>query len=115
MLLPVKDNGVRPAGDPHKCFYCGQEITQPHKEDCVCRERTIVLRLSLEYVVAVPAYYTEKDILFHRNEGTFCMDNDIDRMKVDGCFCAASDVAYVREATEEDMRNLPNAMVEDDQ
>ena len=54
MIIPNTDNGVRPAGDPNKCFYCSEPKGSQHKNDCVVLTRTIVVKLSVEYVVETP-------------------------------------------------------------
>lgn len=74
-----------------------------------------MLELRIKYVVEVPEHWTEDNILFHRNDGSFCMDNDIDMLHdetadVGGerCFCHRdrAQVEYIREATEQDHQNL---------
>lgn len=118
MKLPVTDNGERPAGKPGFCFYCGRPIGG-HAADCVCVTQSVVLRMTITYIVAVPADWSKDDIEFHRNEGSFCMDNDIDKLykwteqqpNPGPCSCNAAHVEFVREATQadhEDMIDLVN-------
>ncbi len=119
MILPVKDNGVRPAGAPNLCFYCGNAIQKEHKADCVCRQRTVVVELTLTYVISVPASWTEDDILFHRNDSSFCMNNDLTALaewanEGNNCTCMMSAVKFLREATEYDMESLPSAVGKED-
>lgn len=104
------ENGPRPAGPPDRCFYCDEAVGGVHKSDCVLRERTIVARLVIEHVVVVPEHWTPEHFLFHRNEGTWCASNVLRELGAsdgDGpCICHATEVAFVREATDEDEERL---------
>ena len=114
MKLLIDDDGVRPAGSPDKCFYCGRAKGAPHKADCVIPQRSVVLEMKIKYVASVPAYWTEGDILFHRNESSTCSNNDIQliarQAEADGpniCnSCSRTEVSFVREATELDMEEM---------
>jgi hypothetical protein len=46
--IVTEKNGPRPAGPPDECFYCGQKIGQKHKSDCVCRDRSVMVRMIVE-------------------------------------------------------------------
>lgn len=114
------DHGIRPAGQPDRCFYCGRAVGQTHREDCVIRDRTIVCRLSFEYTVRIPEDWTPERFEEHRNEGTWCMNNAMHELdgvlrrraagvlsealpaidQVDLCYHAR--VEFVREADEAD-------------
>lgn len=99
-------HGPRPAGEPDRCFYCGMMIGFEHRSDCVMRDRTVVLKFSIELVVRVPENWNKDDIEFHRNESSWCASNII-RELGDGnaCLCS-SKIEYVREATERDEEQL---------
>jgi hypothetical protein len=104
---PVEDYSIRPAGNPGECFYCNEEKGSTHSQDCVIRNRSVVVRMSVEYVVLVPESWTEKDIEWMRNEGTWCALNgfiEVDNLmeRTGECGCSRVTYAYVREATEED-------------
>lgn len=115
-------NGVRPAGPPDKCFYCGH-VVGGHSPGCVCLVRSVVLRLKMELdvVVDVPEDWSVELIEFQRNDGTRCADTDIEALlawrdkhtEEDGaaiegpCFCGATEYEYVREATPQDHMDLP--------
>lgn len=102
----VEDEGIRPAGRPDRCFYCGEPKGGVHKEGCVIRSKTVVVRFSVDLVMAVPEDWTEGDIHFRYNEGTWCADNLVDMLgeaakraeNGNGCLCYATDAKYLREA-----------------
>jgi hypothetical protein len=113
------ENGPRPAGKLDECFYCHQPIGAPHLGDCVCRERTVVVEVSVEILMKVPAFWGSSDISFSLNEGSRCADNSIGLIEqqaarfstltitegcgsVGPCFCASTRHSFLREATEED-------------
>lgn len=102
----VKEDAIRPAGLQDRCFYCNQLLGTEHKSDCVIRERTIVIRATIEYVVDIPEDWDRDQVEFHRNEGSWCSSNFINEMKTleerIGCLCSLTDFEYIREATEED-------------
>ena len=104
VVLP-NDDGIRPAGNPDECLYCQQKNGQPHKKDCVAVHRRVFVRYSYEIEIEVPAFWTARDIEFHRNESSWCADNTIDDVKKfmdkreskGGCLCGAFQAAYLRE------------------
>ncbi len=106
----VTEAAVRPARPDGTCFYCNQAIGLQHKESCVFRVRTIVLRVEVEIVVPIPESFSEEDINFKYNEGSSCSDNVIRdimetqerRDKIGNCMCSFTKCSYVREATEND-------------
>lgn len=79
------DPGIRPAGKSNECLYCKQKVGQTHKESCIIMVRTVVYEVlirdegELKFVGTwahqEPASWTEKDMLFARNEGSWCADN----------------------------------------
>lgn len=99
------ENGPRPAGNPEECFYCQRPLGSPHKEECVIRLRTVVVRYTIEVPVAVPASWSIHDIEFQRGQGGWCMSNLIDDLKPVGCLCGAATAVVVREAEEHDEEN----------
>lgn len=102
----VKDYGIRAAGNPDECFYCRTKKGGTHKDDCVIRSRTIVMKMEVEMVLTVPEYWDEDMCNFHKNEGSWCATNIISELeRMDdkmGCLCSAAEFTYLREATEED-------------
>lgn len=114
MDQPLKDDGSRPAGKPGVCFYCRRAGTlkaEDHAPDCVVPQRTVVLDVTIRYVTAVPRSWEPAQILFQRNDGSYCMDNELDviRRSVEDdhqCLCGRSAVLFIREATEQDQREF---------
>lgn len=126
-IVQPDDDGIRPAGEPDACFYCGAKVGQPHGRDCVVPERTIVCKLAIEYTVQIPANWDTDMFEFHRNESSWCTNNALkeldgvlryrarqgglvlaadDRYVID-CndyidMCTVARVEFVREATEAD-------------
>lgn len=43
--------------------------------------RTVHIRATVEYDLEVPEDWTDKDIEFHRNEGTYCSDRLVDELE----------------------------------
>ncbi len=76
-LVVPNDDGIRPAGKPDECFYCNRKVGEPHQQSCVCAHKKVVLRYSFEVEIDVPWSWSEEDILFHRNESTWCSNNGL--------------------------------------
>lgn len=108
----VGNYGIRPVGDPDKCFYCGVEKEGVHKKDCVIRSRTIVMKMEIELVMEVPEFWTKKDCEFHKNESSWCANNilpSIEKIVDDhGCICGLTRFKFLRETTplDEDYYNI---------
>jgi hypothetical protein len=106
-IVTLDDTRSAGAGTPDKCFYCPSAIGTEHAAGCVIRQRSVVVDLTIRYVVRVPEHWTKDDIEFHRNEGTWCTDNALEELKKycgeNGCLCAYSKTTVVREATERDV------------
>lgn len=122
MILPIKPTaGLRPdpsnwAKEPEKatttCFYC-HHLVPDHAEDCVCRERTVVLEFRIKFVACVPASWDQAMIEFHRNESSYCSSNDIRQLYEESeqdpgrcTTCQRSEVLFIREATIKDHQNM---------
>lgn len=93
---------------PHhgtKCLYCPSLLGKEHAQDCVVRNRTVIVRAVIEYIVKVPEAWSAHDIEFHRNESSWCADNGINEiyaLTVKDCWCRNIRYSYLREATAED-------------
>ena len=102
----VKTYGIRPAGKQDECHYCGAAKTEQHKPDCVIGSRTVVVKMEIDLVVAVPESWTPEEIEFHRNDGSWCSSNVLGELKrlakAKDCICEFTRFQFVREATEED-------------
>lgn len=84
----VKEDDVRPARPDGTCFYCRQALTMPHELDCVIRSKRTKIVAEITYEIEIPASWTEEDVLFHRNEGTWCSSNMIQELEnIDTCLC----------------------------
>ena len=71
----VTEKARRRADMRPKCFYCQQPIGQPHEDDCVLISKKVHVRMTVEYEVRVPHHWSVSNILFHRNESSWCMNN----------------------------------------
>jgi hypothetical protein len=108
----IKDD-IRPAGPPGKCFYCGASRGAQHHKGCVIRERTVVVRTTIDRVISVPEDWDAGMIEFHRNGGSWCSDNEVSEISemvsrvgaAGGCMCTFTETSYVREATADDERS----------
>lgn len=105
----VEDNGIRPAGQPDRCFYCDQPKGAQHREGCVIRKRTVVVRFSIDLVLDVPEDWETSNIEFKYNEGAWCANNianelirTVERIGDNGCLCDSLSAEFVREATGDD-------------
>lgn len=104
------DKGIRPAGSQENCFYCGAEKGTQHRDGCTMRVRTVVVRVSFDYIREVPEDWDTHLIEFHLNESSSCADNilaEIDsQSERRGCACGMQEAKYLREATSEDEENF---------
>lgn len=115
--LVVTEADVPPAnhqaGKHTQCGWCTATIGQEHDEDCVCRERSVVARLSFEFVTTVPEAFTPQQLNFHHNGNIFCASNYLDALIANGrdfCICDSRGelgFSYVREASAQDEETLP--------
>lgn len=56
--------------------------------------RTVRVRATVEYDLEVPEDWTNKDIEFHRNEGTYCSDRIVEELQSQ---VGTEDLRYVDE------------------
>ena len=109
MKLPITDDGTRPAGPQDQCLYC-KAPKGAHTRDCVCLRRTVVVRVTREVILTMPASWGAAEIEAHQNHGSACADDVLREMwrqteaksSADSCSCSITRIEYVREATEED-------------
>lgn len=95
------------AGVPHKCFYCTAATGTEHDAECVCRRRTVVVRMTVEHIVVVPESWNSDQINFHRNDSSWCVSNAFRQLadlsdSSGQCHCGHTEVEYLRDATEDD-------------
>ena len=101
---------ARSGGAPDECFHCRRKMGQEHATDCVIRERTVVVKTTVEHVILAPESWTAEMIDFHRNDSHLCADNYGDELaqvfaysrSVRVCMCNRVVSEYVREAEAED-------------
>ena len=101
----VGEYSVRPAGKTDECYYCGAKVGEQHKSNCVIREKTIVTRLTIDFVDDVPENWDKEVIDFHYNNSSWCASNILNRLEERNnfrCLCDVASFEYLRDATEED-------------
>lgn len=107
---PVTQDETRRLQDSDQCCWCKSHLGEQHEAECVCRKQTVVVRMTIEYVVDAPESWDADAIEFHRNESSWCAGNAAGELeglfarlkKRDGCPCNRVKYAYVREATIDD-------------
>ena len=78
----VKPEDERPTGKGSGvCFYCKSPIRDSHKRDCVLFKKKVRVAAIIEYDIEVPDFWEADDILFQRNEGSWCSDNMLDELE----------------------------------
>ena len=106
----VRPQDARPAGKPDECFYCKRPLGALHKEGCVIRRKTVVVRLVTEVVISVPQDWDAQQVEFFYNDGSACLDSLTDELrrweikarKKGRCACDWLEVEFGRDATAAD-------------
>lgn len=80
-LVAVDDDGIRPAGQSDRCFFCNQLIGTPHKRDCVAVHRMVKVRYVFDLEIEVPYFWEKKNIEFWRNESSSCAGNAVGELE----------------------------------
>lgn len=83
-----------------KCFYCGEAIDGFHLFDCVIPKKTVRVTYQFTLEEDMPVSWDEEQILFHHNEGGFCMTNAIDQLtgvEIEPCVCSKVEAIKVNE------------------
>lgn len=99
-VVTLDDDGIRPAGKPDQCFYCGSNVGQAHRRDCVTVEKRVRVRYVFEFDTTMPYGWTAENFLFHRNDGTWCADNAFDEIQSaagNDCMCAMFTAMFTAE------------------
>jgi len=76
IVLP-NDDGIRPAGMPDRCFYCGQRVGEPHGSKCAAVHKMVRVQYSFDIEIEVPAFWDKDNVEFHRNDSSWCANNAI--------------------------------------
>lgn len=105
MIFPVTAKAMRPASTKKECFYCHQLLGMEHLTTCVLRQKKVTVRAIIMYEVGVPAHWTEDDILFHRNESSWCASNmlrELEKLEDNGgCLCPHVEYEYISDSSSE--------------
>ncbi len=108
-VVTAEDTRARGNGVPTKCFYCNGIPGGPHDAECVCVDRPVHVRLTLDLIVTVPRSWTKEQAEFRWNESTYCMDNIIEEIQrqadADGserCMCSRAEIRLLGDATIEE-------------
>lgn len=112
--LVTEKNGPCRAGKPDECFYCKAPIGSDHAEQCILRRRTVMVRIYIDYPIAVPESWSEDDINFHRNESSWCANNALKEIvklfhddEATQCLCPHATTEYIGEANAEQDAMIP--------
>lgn len=100
--VTADDEGIRPAGRPDACFYCGRKVGNYHAVECVILKRKCRVRLTVEYEVEVPQTWDATQVAFHRNGSSWCAGNAIEELQKldDGCLCQHAEFEVYDEEAE---------------
>ena len=119
MNIESSDTGERSV--PGICHYCHQAIEGGHRFDCVCLRRSVVIQMTVEYVVSEVRAANPAGIEFHRNDGSWCAANDFKSLveassppNSGHCGCGQARFKFIREATQEDHNKMLVCISEDD-
>jgi hypothetical protein len=101
--------GIRPAGSPNRCFYCGVAKGEDHHPECIIRERSVIIDVTIRMVRLMPESWTAEDIEFQLNDASWCADNillELDNQAENrGCLCQDFKAKFIKEATAQDERD----------
>ena len=102
--MKVTKKAMRPASTEPECFYCHQMIGDDHLGTCVLIQKTVVVRMIIDYEIRVPACWSAHDVEFHRNLGSWCANNAVDELdemrKLPGCLCDAAHFQHIKDVSE---------------
>ena len=110
----TNENGPRPAGKPDECFYCKQPIGTNHEEKCVCIQKVVLVKVTLEIPYILSNYWSEPDIDFYFNKSSWCANNIVNYLEVlqnaksedSPCLCSGFTGEYLRDVVEEDVEGV---------
>lgn len=102
-IVTPDDDGIRPAGAPDACFYCGSKVGERHGPNCVTVRSERLLEVKILIRSQEPRSWSADDIEFKYNLGTWCGDNivdkiaeEVERLDTEGtCLCGALEVRVV--------------------
>ncbi len=92
-------------GEDTLCGWCPSVIGEEHGPECPKRKRSVVARMTIEFVTTIPEHWDEERFEFIHNGNRMCASNHIERLgEQDTCFCGH--LEYVREADERDEQTM---------
>ncbi len=98
--MKVTADAQRPADTMiGRCFYCHRMVGVAHHEkDCPCIKKKVLIRMTVEYEVSVPAYWKRDKVEQHRNSGTWCADNALHELAnlSSRCLCGKAQFKYIK-------------------
>lgn len=95
------DPGIRPAGSPGHCFYCGSAVGSEHGRQCVVVKKWVRVDVTIRVDVLMPYTWDEAQVEFYFNESTRCANNTVRALQEmldendELCLCDSSTVAFV--------------------
>lgn len=100
-VLP-DDDGIRPAGPPDRCFYCGRRVGAPHAADCVTVYQSVRYDVLVggavvgTYDLMEPHAWDDGIMTLVRNDGSWCADDALDEIAWDAAAMPDPDAALAR-------------------
>lgn len=101
-VVQPDDYGIRPAGEPDRCFYCHRQVGEFHKDGCVMITKPVKIKATLYCEIDVPQHWDKERIEYHFNDGTWCADNLLNRLNreleergTDFCLCPYSKIEVI--------------------
>ncbi len=97
----VKAEDSRPIGPAGHCTYCKEPIGSPHTWECVIPEKGVEIEITIRGITNVPRSWDAHDIEFYLNDGSNCIDNQINElMEKHGCLCPIAVGKYIGDVDE---------------
>lgn len=111
-LVDKHDDGIRPAGSPVHCFYCGQKVGEHHKPECVVVQKRIKIKVTVELEIMAPHSHGKHEIEFRYNESSWCAMNlpglieTHQELTGNMCLCGLTKVEYLETVDETPVREI---------
>ena len=100
----VTEAAMRPASSKPECFYCKVPLGGIHHNTCATIRKKVMVRMTVEYEVDVPAHWDSNMVNYHRNEGGWCGGNAIEELQdlagESECLCGFVKFDYLRDTSE---------------
>ena len=126
-IVHERDDGIRPAGEPDRCFYCHKKIGKPHAGDCVIVTKRVLMRIeglaTGIWELDVSHHFDLSTIEYMYNDGNWCANNILSEEDVawdredaqkqleavrasSGCLCGVLRFKFERVLDDTPRRNL---------